>query len=140
MMNEGVLSREASPCRCEYRKRGYVGSLTITGILTDECLQEINVHLQRAMTGSDFVVINIDELHGMSDEFFSILCAAARTAYNGNKRLHLGRATSEQQIEASYMCSSKVSRSELPGCAAHCFWMNQTAEQGQNLMSDSRGN
>lgn len=124
-MNKRELSKKTSQVSCAYDKNGYIGVLTVAGVLTPDCAEEISARLRDSMTDADFVVVNLDQATIDSD-CFSLFCLASRTAYSVNKRLHLGRATPEQQLAASQMCSSNLSKAARHDCATHCFWLDRS--------------
>jgi ABC-type transporter Mla MlaB component len=139
-VNTSRLVNKASQFSCAYEKNGHVGVLTVSGVLTPDCLPEINMRLRDSMKDADFVVVNIDKVVSIDAEIFSLFCISVRMAYSENKRLHLGHATQEQQTAASRMCSSNFSEAARHDCAMHCFWLDQTSEDGTSAVMDMREN
>ena len=137
-MDKRKRSKGPDQFSCVYDKQGFIGVLTIAGVLTTDRLQEIHRRLIDAMVDTDFVVVNLDRASNVDGDFFALFCMAARRAYNENKRLHLGRATPEQQIAASKMCTSNFSETERQDCAMHCFWLDQYSGDGIKNMSTDR--
>ena len=122
-----TLKREGN-LRCMYDKNGYIGVLTISGDLTPECSQELNMRLKKAMNDADFVVVNLDQVTSVDPDCCTLFCMASRMAYTVNKRLHLGCAKPELPIVASFRCNLSLSSAELNECDTHCFWLNQRSD------------
>lgn len=139
-MNDSELSKQTRQFSCTYDKNGYVGVLSVAGVLTADCLQEINMRLIDSMMDADFVVVNLEQVSGMDADSISLFCMASRTAYMVNKRLHLGCARPEHHIAASRVCSLNFSEIKRHGCDTHCFWLDHTAKDGTNAIMDMRGN
>ncbi len=129
-MNKIGLSKPSKRFNCAYDKNGYIGVLTVAGVLTPDSLQEIGMRLEASLMNADFVVVNLDKASGIDAGFVSLFCVAAQTAHKENKRLHLGRTTPEQQTAALKLCSSNFSEAARYDCEARCFWMDQSSYGG----------
>ncbi len=131
-------TESAGRFNCVYEKKGYIGFLTVFGVMTPGCNQELNMRLKDSIMDADFVVVNLDQVTRFDSDCYSLLCIVARMAYNENKRLYLGRATSEQQIAAVQMCSLNDSKAAQHDCAKHCFWLYHTPLDGKDAIRDMR--
>lgn len=138
-MNDSRTARQAPLFSCTYARTGYIGVLTIGGDLAPDRLQEINRRLIDSMVDADFVVVNLDRVTSIASDCFTLFCMASHSAYSLNKRLHLGQATPELYIAASRICSSNFIKTGHHDCTTHCFWLDQTAEDGMNANMDLRG-